>query len=200
MLEVRDLEFDYPDKRLLNQVRFTVPPGGVLHIQGGNGVGKTTLLQLLAGLLLPTEGDICYQGRSIADDRQAYQRTLCYVGHKTGVSRMLTVREQLRFELGRGWGTASFDEVATSFGLDGLLDSTCGLLSVGQRRRVGLLRLVLSEASLWLLDEPLVGLDQEAEALLMACVTKHLLQKGLVVMTSHQPLPYLPLGYQEYSL
>ena len=86
MLQVTDLIFDYSDKLLLQNVNFSVKPGTVLHIQGKNGVGKTTLLKLLAGLLQPIKGHITGAGQS------------CYVGHQNGVNLSLTPDEHMRFD------------------------------------------------------------------------------------------------------
>ena len=200
MLDVQNLYFDYPDKRLLQGVQFTVNAGCLMHLRGGNGAGKTTLLKLLAGLLLPTQGNIEYCGYSIHKDLATYQQTICYVGHKTGVSQLLTVREHYQFELCRHDDAVSFDDLIKSNALQGLEDVSCGLLSVGQRRRVGLMRLAMTNALLWLLDEPLVALDKEAIDILMSLLNKHLTRGGLVVLTSHQDLPLGQGRYEEYRL
>ena len=200
MLAVKNLDFDYPDKVLLSGIQLSVETGCLLHLRGGNGTGKTTLLKLLAGLLIPLRGEVLYRGLSITDDVAAYQRNICYVGHKTGVSQLLTTRENCRFELHRSRCVLPFDELMTSFSLQGLEDVACGLLSVGQRRRVGLLRLLMSDAPLWLLDEPLVALDKDAIAILITSLDMHLASGGQVVLTSHQDLPLKQDNYQEYSL
>ncbi len=200
MLEVIDLGFDYPDKQVLHGIQFTVNPGCILHLRGGNGAGKTTLLKLLAGILHPVHGDIRYDGHSITENIAAYQQHICYVGHKTGVSQLLTVRENCRFELHRDQSILSFEEMINLFSLQGLEDVGCNLLSVGQRRRVGLLRLLMSNAPLWLLDEPLVGLDKDAISLLMASLTKHQTRGGQIILTSHQNLPLRQENFQEYCL
>ena len=200
MLEVNHLDFDYPDKRLLQHIEFKVNVGTLLHLSGGNGAGKTTLLKLLAGLLRPSDGEIRYRAQSIWNDIAAYQQHICYVGHKTGVSQFLTVRENCRFELRRDSALISFDALIQTFALQGLEDVVCGLLSVGQRRRVALLRLLMSDASLWLLDEPLVGLDKDAIAILMTILKQHLEKDGQVILTSHQRLPLRQEDYQEYCL
>lgn len=199
-LEVIELDFDYPEKQILQGVQFTVDFGYLLHLRGGNGAGKTTLLKLLAGMLRPEQGDIRYAGNSIHDDLAAYQHHICYVGHKAGVSQLLTVRENCRFELHRDKASLPFEELIQLFSLQGLEDVTCNLLSVGQRRRVGLLRLFMSNAPVWLLDEPLVALDSEAIDILMVLLNKHLANQGLVVLTSHQHLPMKQDNYQEYCL
>ena len=200
MLEILDLDFDYPDKSVLKAIQFAVPAGHLMHLRGGNGAGKTTLLKLLAGMLRPTKGDICYDRQSIHEDLPSYQQSICYIGHKTGVSQLLTVRENCRFDLRRDGTGLSFEALIHDFALEGLEDDVCGLLSVGQRRRVGLLRLLMSDAHLWLLDEPLVALDHHAVTMLMIAIQTHLANGGLVVLSSHQNLPLGTDNYQEYLL
>jgi len=200
MLEVIDLNFDYIDRPLLHGIEFSLNKGCLLHLRGANGSGKTTLLKLLAGLLQPDQGDIRYLGHSITDDLAAYQHDICYVGHKSGISQLLTIRENFCFELCNTRCQLSFTELMQIFSLQGLEDMPCGLLSAGQRRRVGLLRLLMSDASLWLLDEPLVALDKDAICILMTCLTDHLAQGGQVILTSHQRLPLNDGDYQEYHL
>ncbi len=200
MLDVINLNFDYAEKPLLQGVQFSLDKGSLLHLRGANGAGKTTLLKLLAGLLHPSQGEIRYQGTPIAADLATYQRNICYVGHKPGVSLLLTVRENCRFDLQRHRSALSIDALLALFSLSDLADMPCGLLSVGQRRRVGLMRLLMSDAPLWLLDEPLVALDTEAVTLLMQCLADHLAKKGQVILTSHQNLPLNDGDYQEYCL
>jgi heme exporter protein A len=200
MLKVNNLEFDYPEKKLLHGVNFTVAPGTLLHLCGANGAGKTTLLKLLAGILQPFHGEILYDGKPIVDDLPAYLQKICYVGHKSGISPLLTVRENCRFELHQVMGGLSFEELMALFSLGGLEEVPCHLLSVGQRRRVALLRLLMSNADLWLLDEPLVALDSEALSIIMDVMNQHLSRGGLIVLTSHQKLPLSQDNYQEYSV
>ena len=200
MLDVENIHFDYPDKPLLHNVQFSVSAGQLLHLRGNNGAGKTTLLKLLAGLLHPTQGDVRYQGRAIKDNLTEYQQSICYVGHKAGVSQVLTVRENCRFELQRKQHSMSFDALINRFALAGLEDVPCGLLSVGQRRRVGLLRLLMTDAPLWLLDEPLVALDHDAVAILLDCFGEHLVRGGQIILTSHQPLLLPHHDCREYCL
>ncbi|KTD30833.1 cytochrome c biogenesis protein CcmA [Legionella moravica] len=200
MLEVIDLDFDYQEQPLLHHISFRVPQGGLLHLKGGNGAGKTTLLKLIAGLHQPMHGQICFSGLPISDQLAAYQQQLCFVGHKTGINPYLTVKENCLFDLNYGGNTADITELAAQFHLERFLDQPCGLLSAGQRRQVGLLRLWMSDKPLWLLDEPLVALDQTALMTLMDKIEHHRLQGGAVLLTSHQNLPLSDSDYQEYHL
>lgn len=197
MLDVTNLDFDYSEQSVLNGVEFHLNRGSLLHLRGANGAGKTTLLKLLAGLLRPTQGQISYHGQSIWDNLPVFQQSICYVGHKNGMSQLLTVREYCQYEFAQ---MHKFDEVINRFNLQGLEDVVCALLSVGQRRRVGLLRILMSNAPLWLLDEPLVGLDHQSITILVSCFAEHLDTGGQIILTSHQDIPLNDRAHQEYVL
>lgn len=199
MLDIVDLCFDYQDKPLLTKVQFSLADGQLLHLRGANGSGKTTLLKLLLGILQPAKGEIHYDGNDISKNLRAYQRNLCYVGHKTGLNPLLTVQENCSFDMHWDRRFLSFDSLMKTFGLQGLADEPCYLLSAGQRRRVSLLRIVMTDAKLWLLDEPLIALDAEAIKTLMYYLENHIEKGGQVILTSHQHLP-LRKSYLEYSL
>ncbi|MGC1181687.1 heme ABC exporter ATP-binding protein CcmA [Legionella sp.] len=198
MLDVINLNFDYQDQPLLNKVSFHLPAGSLLHLCGANGSGKTTLLKLIAGLYTPANGEIKFSGQNIHQSLTAYQRQLCFVGHKTGINPSLTLRENCFFDLHHN--ERSIEELISIFNLKSHLDLPSGLLSAGQRRQVGLLRLWMSDTPLWLLDEPLVALDDTALKLIMVKINIHIEQGGSVLMTSHQKLPLNPSAYQEYCL
>lgn len=199
MLDVLALSFDYQEKPLLAKVQFSLPAGQLLHLLGINGSGKTTLLKLLAGLLQAREGEIRYKGEVINKNLGAYQRKLCYLGHKPGISPLLTVRENCYFDMHWGRRCVTFESLLAAFGLEALSEVPAYLLSAGQKRRLSLLRLAMSDASLWLLDEPLVALDTQAIQTLIAILENHLEQGGQVILTSHQNLP-LQHSCLEYSL
>lgn len=200
MLEVIDIDFDYQEQPVLQKVSFSVPDGGLLHLQGANGAGKTTLLKLMAGLHQPLQGRIHFSGQPVLNNLKAYQKQLCFVGHKTGINPHLTVRENCLFDLHYTAKDKSISELVSIFNLDHFIDQPCGLLSAGQRRQVGLLRLWMSEKPLWLLDEPLVALDHNALIILMNKIDLHRSQGGTVLLTSHQKLPLSASEYEEYHL
>ncbi len=199
-LEVIHLEFDYSDKPLLQHIDFTVNQGQALHLRGGNGVGKSTLLKLLSGILYPTQGDIRYQGHSIYQNKGPFQQNICYVGHKNAFSPWLTVLENCRFVLNRTITIQDCRKLMHTFDLSSYENVLYGQLSEGLRRRVALLRLWMTEASIWLLDEPLVALDRHSVDLFIQALTSHLSKGGLVVLSSHQPLALADEYYREYDL
>jgi heme exporter protein A len=200
MLQVHSLTFDYLDKPLLSDVTFSLASGTLLHLCGGNGAGKTTLLKLLAGLLQPQEGSIVWKEKPITDNLHTFQQQVCYVGHKLGLSLELTIRENCFFDLHWQRKAISFSDLLERFDLMDFADTPCFQLSQGQRRRVALLRIAMTDACLWLLDEPLVALDKESTLTLITCFQEHLAKNGCIIMTSHQNLPDSFGNYEVYSL
>lgn len=200
MLQVHSLSFDYDDKPLLQGVGFSLPAGKLLHLRGNNGSGKTTLLKLLAGLLTPLQGSINWNQQSIHGNLPLWQHDLCFVGHRPGISPQLTIRENCYFD--RHWQGRedALADLLERFSLGALADTPCVRLSAGQQRRAALLRLAMTDARLWLLDEPLVALDQGSIQALASCLHEHLDKKGLIIMTSHQALPESLRDCEEYSL
>ncbi len=185
MLHVSDLYFDYDDEPLLKNITFSLEYGQILHLKGANGAGKSTLLKLLSGLITPLSGVV------------RHQESICYIGHKTGVHPYLTVAEYLRFDA--GWHE-SMEEILTPFSMVHMHDVWCGLLSAGQRRKVALMRLRTTQATLWLLDEPWMGLDGDAVAYLNSLLLAHLKSGGGVVVTAHHVLDSLFVDVVDYSL
>ncbi len=200
MLDVINLEFEYHDRLLLSDINFNLKPGELLHLRGANGAGKTTLLRVLAGLFHPLSGQILYQGQSIHQQLDVYQQNLCFVGHKPGISPMLTVKENLTFDMNYQPSEQSVDALLEASELGDCANQLCDHLSAGQKRRVSLLRLYMSKKPLWFLDEPLVALDNHSVNLLMHHMQNHLKSGGMVLLTSHQLLPIELSKYKEYKL
>ncbi len=200
MLKISNLSFHYTDQLLLHNISFIVHPGSLLYLRGNNGAGKTTLLKLIAGILCNYTGEIVFNQQLITQDLQYYQQNLCYIGHKLGFSPLLTIRENCKFFFNKSinFNTQQLEEHLEKFNLLKVADIPCGRLSAGQCKRLNLMRLVMSAAKLWLLDEPFTALDEQTLVLFTAVITEHLQQNGLIIFTSHQLIFWLPS--EEYSL
>ena len=186
ILEGCDLALWRGERLLFEGLSFTVDPGGALLLRGPNGSGKTSLLRLIAGLIPATSGVVLWRGVSILD-HEFFHRDVHYVGHRDAVKPLLTVAENVHFwsNLRGGTGTtAALDH----FGLNEIADLPARFLSAGQRRRVALARLLSSTGTLWLLDEPLVGLDEESVAALLVAIHRHRATGGIVVAATHGEL------------
>ncbi|GGF33485.1 cytochrome c biogenesis ATP-binding export protein CcmA [Aliidongia dinghuensis] len=177
------------ERPLFSSLGFALEPGDALVLTGPNGSGKSSLLRLVAGFGRPTAGTLRWNGAPIADDLESYQRVLHFVGHQEALKPALTARETLRF-----WADLAgrpLDDTLgplTTMGLARAAAQPCRFLSSGQRRRLALARLIAWQAPLWLLDEPTVGLDDEALALVTDLIERHRARGGIVLLATHQPL------------
>ncbi len=191
LLSVHNLACARGERTLFKAMNFSVGTGELLLVQGGNGQGKTSLLRLLTGLARPEEGEVRWRGQPIQKNREAFHAEMIYLGHANGVKDDLNPVENLRFAEGLQ-GRAFEEERAVAIlrrlGLSRCLDLPCRVLSFGQRRRVALSALLLADAGLWILDEPLTGLDVHAVALMEGLIRDHLAAGGLCVATTHQAL------------
>jgi len=191
VLSVHDLACARGERLLFKGMAFSVAAGELLLVQGGNGQGKTSLLRLLTGLARPEAGEIRWGGSPIRKVQDDYHAAMYYLGHANGVKDDLNPVENLRFAdglQGRRFDAGQGVETLKRLGLERCLDLPCRVLSFGQRRRVALAALLLAGATLWILDEPLTGLDVHAVALMETLIREHLLAGGLAVATTHQAL------------
>lgn len=165
-------------------VSFSLVPGEALLLRGGNGAGKTSVLRAVAGLC-PAGGGVAF-ARSGAplDPAAARADAVHYLGAEEGLSARESPAETVR-----GWAAlygASARGALGEVGLAEQADMPCGALSTGQRRRLGLARLLLAPRALWLLDEPLSGLDEAGRTLFLSRIEGHRARGGLVLMASHE--------------
>ncbi|HEY6451646.1 MAG TPA: cytochrome c biogenesis heme-transporting ATPase CcmA [Steroidobacteraceae bacterium] len=175
---------------VLRGLSFVLDGGECLQVTGVNGSGKTTLLRALCGLVPLEQGRICWRGADIRADLSAYHGELAYLGHDNGLKGELTPLENLRFGLGlrRRVSAAQCRAALALLGLTEPYALPLRQLSAGQRRRVALARLYLTEAPLWVLDEPGSNLDASGQATLAQLLAGHLRGGRMAVVATHQPL------------
>jgi len=189
MLQASELCCDRGDRRLFEGLGFTLASGEALHISGRNGSGKTTLLRLMAGLTVPTEGELRWKGQTIQSLKEEFSAQICYLGHLNGLKAELTALENLAAAAAINGLLSDPDrhwQALERMGLRGYEDLPTKVLSQGQKRRVALARLLLSTASLWILDEPFVALDTAAVSELQDILTDHVAGGGMLALTTHQ--------------
>ncbi len=158
---------------VLEGISFRLSEGQAIVLRGPNGAGKTTLLRTVAGLQPPMAGSV--EG---AEDRVAY------AAHADGIKQVLTVSENLRL-WAAVFGVASIETALVAFNLVELADRPAGSLSAGQKRRLGLARLMVTGRPIWVLDEPTVSLDVASVALFADAVRGHLAGGGMALMATH---------------
>lgn len=175
---------------LFSDLDFFITAGESLWIEGANGSGKTSLLRILCGIGLLEAGEILWCGQDINHDLDSFLSEMLYIGHANGVRQALTPLENLQFAhaLSRKAPGLSPRDALARLGLDDQDTIPCQRLSAGQCRRVALARLLVSRASVWLLDEPFAALDKDVIGLVNSLLQEHVQQGGMLVMTSHFPI------------
>lgn len=197
-LKIENLAFERNDALLFEPLCFELNSGEALHIEGANGVGKTTLFQLLIGLLEPCAGDVYFRGQHLSQCHYEYLSDILYIGHQSAVKAALTVEENLSWMSPDGTSAEKITAALQSVGLEHYASVPCYRLSAGQHRRVALARLMTTSASLWYLDEPFAALDKQGVAFIESCMQQHLDKGGSIVFSSHQDL--VKIAARSYKL
>lgn len=189
-LDVRDVHLWRGEKHLLRGVSFTLGHGELLQVVGPNGVGKTSLLRCVAGLLPTESGDIAWGGHTLHEVRDDFHQRLAYLAHINALKGELTALENLHYTvaLKRPVSSDELHQALARLQISACADLPVRALSAGQKRRVAIARVLLARAALWILDEPITNLDAAGIALFEACMEEHLREGGMILTAAHQLL------------
>ena len=175
MIKVENLSYSFNDFPLLENLNFEVNTSEIIHLKGKNGSGKSTLLKILSGILNN------FQGKVLSTAKNVF-----FLGHNLGLKESLSVKNNLLLDYRFNDNAQLLDEAYKLFELDSLIDTKLFNLSQGQRKKVSLVQLFLSEYDLFLLDEPFANLDEKGIELIERTIISHQNRGASIIFTSHE--------------
>jgi heme exporter protein A len=188
MLTLENLAVSINERKIIHSLGLTVFNASCLVINGKNGIGKTLLLETLAGLRSYSDGTIKFNNLDAKEEAIQYQSGLFYLGHSNALKEELTVFDNLQFIAKLYKSELALLAAANVFNIQNYFDYKVSSLSQGWKRRVALTKLMLVNAKLWLLDEPFANIDDDGKERLTALIKSRCENGGIVVVTSHYPI------------
>jgi heme exporter protein A len=178
------------NRLIYKNMNFSLKKKGILILQGQNGTGKSTLLRVLAGFLRNYTGTLLWNKKPLVDENwDSYATRVNYIGNKGGVKEHLTIKQNLLFwsKLYNSKSKSNYyiEEALIHLKLHNLKNMPIKLLSLGQRKRLLLGKLIIINTPVWLLDEPTSGLDQNSSILLENIINEHQLDGGMLLLAAH---------------
>ena len=186
LIRTENLCFERDEIKVIDRVNLELNSGDLLQVEGCNGSGKTTLLRLLTTAIKPTSGRIFYQGKKLSDCRYEYCSNIIFIGHQIALKERLTPVENLNWLSPIGLSQDSINRALDLVGLRDFETAPSWSLSAGQKRRVALARLTVSNAKIWFLDEPFTAIDTQGIGLMRKLIDDHVSKGGSVVFSTHQ--------------
>ena len=192
ILNLKGISVEKNDVCILEDINLEIKQGDFLNIYGSNGAGKTTLLKLLSGLTEPTAGEIKFNNDDFMDK-------VFILGHKNGIKLNLTVLENLQF-ISNNQDIKKIKSVIEKYELTSKMNTLAKYLSHGQQKRVALMKAMINDYDVWLLDEPYSGLDQAGEEILDKILINHIKNSGAVVITNHKEIKKEKINIKNYKI
>lgn len=186
LIRTENLCFERDEIKVIDRVNLELNSGDLLQVEGCNGSGKTTLLRLLTTAIKPTSGRIFYQEKKLSDCRYEYCSNIIFIGHQIALKERLTPVENLNWLSPIGLSQDSINRALDLVGLRDFETAPSWSLSAGQKRRVALARLIVSNAKIWFLDEPFTAIDTQGIGLMRQLIDDHVSKGGTVVFSTHQ--------------
>ena len=192
ILNLKGISVEKNDVCILEDINLEIKQGDFLNIYGSNGAGKTTLLKLLSGLTEPTAGEIKFNNDDFMDK-------VFILGHKNGIKLNLTVLENLQF-ISNNQDIKKIKSVIEKYELTSKMNTLAKYLSHGQQKRVALMKAMINDYDVWLLDEPYSGLDQAGEEILDKILVDHIKNSGVAVITNHKEIKKEKINIKNYKI
>mgnify|MGYP001223738288 CR=1 FL=1 len=188
--EIKNISCIRGNKLLFKNLDFNLNNKDLVIIKGSNGSGKTSLLKILVGLLKPISGSIIIDKKNLYELKDESFKYFEYIGHENGIKEALTVKENLNYylKIKKNLSFKNFQKTIKIFNLKNLLDIRVENLSSGEKRKVSLSKLILSNSKIWLLDEPTNNLDKKSINNFFKILKQHLKSGGIAIIASHDEI------------
>ena len=191
MIIVKDLSVERQDKKIFENINFSLGTNKIVMLKGRNGSGKTSLLKSVLCILEPTSGSMFWKGKPINKNLYDFYNNVTYISDKTSSVRQLTIANNIKI-----WkriflsklDNNQIDGILSNLNLTNLIDKKVNTLSLGEIKKLELLRLVLEEKKIWILDEPLNNLDSDTIEILAQTFEDHCDNGGSILFSTHQEL------------
>ena len=189
MILVKELSVERSNKKIFENINLSLGFGKIILLKGINGSGKTTLLKTIINIIEPSSGSIYWKGKSLKKNLYDFYNHITYIGDKTTSLRQLSVKENINI-----WkkiflsktGKSQIKNILKTMKLDRYLNQKVNELSFGETKKLELLRLILEDKKIWILDEPLSNLDEETIDILAQTFQDHRSKEGSIIFSSHQ--------------
>jgi len=188
MLLANNIFFRRNHKMILSNISLSLSPKKIIHLTGKNGVGKTTLLKILANILKPEKGEIFWNGKKISKDPFKYYKNITFIADMLSIKLSLTVNENIFFWKKLFSSSRTIKEINAILkllSLEKYKNTITNNLSYGEIKKLELARLVIEQKKLWILDEPYIGLDSTSIDLINQTIINHVEWGGMIIFTSH---------------
>ena len=189
MLLVNNIYFKRNNKYILKDISLSLSPKKIIHLTGNNGTGKTTLLKIIFNILEPQKGDIFWNGKNVKKNPYEFYSNATFIMDQQTSSPNLTVSENIFFLQKLFSSNINMKEINSLLDFLSLTqykNSIVAELSYGERKKLELLRLMIEQKKLWILDEPYIGLDQKTMELINHTIVNHIELNGMIIFTSHE--------------
>ena len=189
MILVKDLSIERSNKIIFENINLSISSGKIILLKGKNGSGKTTLLKAIVNIIEPSSGLIYWKGKPIRNNLYDYFNNITFIGDKTSSLSKLTVKENINI-----WKRIfvsnvdkyQIENILKTLKLNTYLNQKVSSLSFGESKKLELVRLIIEDKKIWILDEPLSNLDEETIDIIRQTFQDHRSKKGSIIFSSHQ--------------
>ncbi len=189
MLFAQNISLDRSGREIFKDINLSLASGKIIILKGKNGSGKTSLLKTILNILEPSSGSIYWKGKILNNNLYDYYNNLTYIGDRTTSIKQLSVYENVKI-----WkkiflsniNYTQIHDVLSILNLDSFSNAKVNTLSLGEMKKLELLRLIIENKKIWILDEPLSNLDQDSMSLIEQTFNDHRKNEGSIIFSSHQ--------------